>query len=165
MRVLASVLVGSSVRLAWVVRFMLGLSFCSAFYLLLVSDKPLLKVVFCVVLVFVFILLILSFFIRLSLFRPYRLEISDSGEILMRFLDSHDGSACIGARMRDFVIVWSQLIILRLRTEFGVYQYVVIFWDSVGDDSFRKLTVAVNYCAQRGAGSVNTVNNLSDGNF
>ena len=165
MRVLASVLVKPSIQIMWIVRFMLVMSFGSIFYLALASDMEQMIYLFFALLVVIFVLFLRSLHRGVGVARTYHLEIDDCGEILMRSFEVGGAPQFTVARMKKFVIVWRQLIVLCVESESGVRKFLLISRDSVVDDGFRRLTVAVNYCAHRNLNSVDGLNNLSDGNF
>lgn len=165
MRVLASVLVKPSIQIMWIVRFMLVMSFGSVFYLALVNNQEQVIYHFFALLVVIFVLFLRSLHRGVGVARPYHLEIDDCGNVLIRSVDVNGTSQFLAARMKKFVIVWRQLIVLCIESESGVRKFLLISRDSVVDDGFRRLTVAVNYCAHRNLNSVDGLNNLSDGNF
>ena len=111
----------------------------------------------------------LSLFAILKYYRrqqAVRLDISDSGDIILRVLgvnSSHFDS--LNVKLSERSTLWPQLMLLSLCAVDGQTVMVPILPDSVDKVTFRKLSVALNWLAMHASTRSIFAENMSSGNF
>lgn len=99
-------------------------------------------------------------------FHSYHIQMDAEGTILLRVVDQDlMRTKTTQVYINRFVILSAYLIVLNVRCESGKDRNLLILFDSVAKDDFRRLKVAVNYWATRRANELDRAKNLSEGNF
>lgn len=165
MRLAISVLVKPSLALRCAVYLLSFIGFASVSYSVYVHKAYLGN--FQAVIVLVIALAMLLFFKRWAgKIHSYRIEMDAKGVILLRVVDQDlIVIKTTQAYINRFVILSAYLIVLNVRCESGKDRNLLILFDSVAKDDFRRLKVAVNYWATRCVDELDRVKDLSEGNF
>ncbi|MBC3874289.1 protein YgfX [Undibacterium flavidum] len=97
---------------------------------------------------------------------PYQLEIDSDGNMAVRDMrPSLNEQSFRAMSVRSPIVVWSQLIVMRVQDETGMQRRLLIFRDAVSINEFRRLSVALTYLSQRRQRSLIDGNQMSEGNF
>lgn len=165
MRLAISVLVKPSLALVCAVHLLSLMSFACVSYSLYVQSTYLGN--FQAVVVVAIALVMLLFLRRWSdTLYPYRIEMDGDGGILLCEVAQDVGVIkTTKVRINRFVILSAYLLVLSVRCEVGRDRYLLVLFDSVAKNDFRRLKVAINYWAARGVDEPDSAKDLSDGNF
>lgn len=112
---------------------------------------------------------LLSLYVILRYYRRQqvvRIDISDSGDIIFRVLGinpSHFDS--LNVKLLEESTLWPQVMLLSLCSEEGLRVVVPILRDCVDTDTYRKLSVALNWIAMHASSRTIIGSDISSGNF
>lgn len=124
-----------------------------------------LTVVFALTLVFG----VVSFLFALRFYRAQQviqLDISDSGDIILRLVNSKTSNVeAFNVKLIDKSTFWSQLLLLHLRSDDQRVRVFTILPDCVDADTFRRLSVAVQWISTRTSTVAVLNSDISSGNF
>jgi toxin CptA len=113
--------------------------------------------------------IVLSVYVLLRYYRrqqAVRLDISDSGDIVFRYVTPESSSFDpINMKLSARSTIWPQLMMLSLRSEGGKIVVVSILRDSVDAAAYRKLSVALSWIAMHTSSKSIFGADPSSGNF
>ncbi len=121
------------------------------------------------ILIIVCISSLLSLFLYLRYYRKQkmvRLDISDSGKIILRVpVFNSLNFESLNVKLLGRSTLWPQLMLLSLRSDDGQIWVLPILRDGVDVDTFRKLSIALNWVATHASSRTIFGADSSSGNF
>lgn len=123
--------------------------------------------------IYLLIIILVNSLLSVAIFLGYyrrqhsvRLDISDSGDILLRGLGSKPSHfETLNVRLSERSTFWPQMMLLSFRSEEGQSVVLPILQDSVDAATYRKLAVALNWIATHASSRTIFGANVSSGNF
>jgi hypothetical protein len=143
---------------------MLGLTNLSLLYVAYVFDVLILLYILVVVSVFIWVRI--CRILRQQSLQIYQINFDDQGGVVLRELDG--ALRVLNSRivfLRSPIIIWPHLIVLSLFGENNETQRLIIAFDSVKCEDFRRLAVVSLCLARRAQRIVDEPNGISEGNF
>lgn len=119
------------------------------------------------------ITVLVSSLLSLTMFLRYyrrqhlvRLDISDSGDIIFRVMGADTSRLkSLNVKLSERSTLWPHLMLLSLFTDDGKNIVLPILRDSIDTDTYRKLSVALNWIARHGSSRMAFGSDSSSGNF
>lgn len=159
-----SVVVKPSRVLLMLAMLMLGLAMLSLLYVVYVFDLQILLYSLAIVSVFVWVRI--CRILRQQSLQIHQIDFDDQGGIVLRELDG--ALKVLNSRivfLRSPIIIWPHLIVLTVVGEDNRKLRLIIAFDSVECEGFRRLAVVSLCLARRAQRMVDEPNGISEGNF